>query len=211
MHVGVTYRPHDEAGSTTVTVSVDIRAADPRWATFVTRGLKFDSRGYGSGATLTELSDFQMLSNEGNARSSYSGRVVGKFQESSASRSVVSLPEITSESPNTIHADIQSATGYSAIPPRSLAISVDCGQLSPLKTVTQAAPPLAIPTQLTWEAHRRLGPIAYATFDQAEEDRSRNFLFIIAILLGTAVACLVASLQVLLKAAGLPAGSGDPR
>lgn len=50
-----------------------------------------------------------------------------------------------------------------------------------------------------WGTEDVLNPVAFVLFDQQAEDRARNQLFVIAILLGTAASCVVAALQSALR------------
>ncbi|GAB3901774.1 hypothetical protein ACFQ1S_10895 [Kibdelosporangium lantanae] len=213
MSVDVTMSPHDRVGTTEMSLRVRFTGGvgGLRWGIVLFGGLRFLP---GHGISLDGLpvnrndsaAGYQILSGFGT--SEYEGVITGSFEASSASRSVASLPSITSGSlPDRFHddlPDIMQSVGFSLFKPLSAAISVDCGTLDPLKTVTQASPPLQEPNQLSWRAQDKLGPITYATLDQGKEDRSRNVLFVVAILLGAAVACLVAALQAALKAAHMP-------
>ncbi|HEY3469979.1 MAG TPA: hypothetical protein VGL47_32945 [Amycolatopsis sp.] len=207
VNVVVSYAPRDSAGSTLLSLQVvSIGSADHRWGIALTGGLRFEPGvGTGGGVVRTDSSaGYQVLSGTQGTADFYTGTVVGSFQDSSASRSVVLLPEISSDPLGLEGIDVRPAAGFPAVRPKVLTVSVDCGVLDPLKTVTQATPPLILPNQLRWQAQDKLGPISFATFDQGDEDRARNVLFVIAILLGAAVACLVAALQALLKAAHRP-------
>jgi hypothetical protein len=207
MSVDVEYLLGDSAVSTVVGIVVHSASpTDPRWGIILSGGIRFKPEdAWGFGIVRTDLPDGrQMLTaTPGTSTGGYSGPVVGSFVASSASRSVVSLPPIS------LHAfkkvNLESADGFTTVTPKSLALSVSCGPLGPLETVTQATTPLAVPNQLLWRAEESLGPITYATLDQGNEDRSRNALFVVAILLGAAVACLVAAVQTLLKTAHKPA------
>ncbi|MFF0146082.1 hypothetical protein ATK36_0579 [Amycolatopsis sulphurea] len=204
MTVSVQYFPQDPGGSTLLSLQViSTGSADHRWGIALSGGLRFaPGNGHRAGVTRVDSAGgYQVLSGTQGTADFYNGTVVGSFQQSSASRSVVSLPPVSSDPFRLKGIDIRSATGFAAVRPRALTVHVDSGTLSPLETVTQAAPPLQVPNQLSWLGHGELGPITYATLDQGAEDRSRNVLFVVAILLGTAVACLVAALQVLIKAA----------
>ncbi|SEC66549.1 hypothetical protein SAMN04489727_4603 [Amycolatopsis tolypomycina] len=181
------------------------RLVSRAWVILLLDGLRFkvEQQQAGNGILLTDAADgSQILSGAlGQSDSTYAGFVTGSFEQSAASRSVVSLPAVHAASPRRLHqpSNVVQIVGHLLVSPRSLAISVDGGNLDPLVTVTQASPPLEVQNKLFWSAQNELVGITYSTFDQGAEDRSRNVLFVIAILLGAATACLVAAMQVLLR------------
>lgn len=75
---------------------------------------------------------------------------------------------------------------------------VESNHLGPFETVTQAIPsldPNLNPTQLQWTGGDLPFGVSYATVDQNAVDSTNNALFVFAILLGVAGACVVASIQ----------------
>jgi hypothetical protein len=75
---------------------------------------------------------------------------------------------------------------------------VQSNDLGPFEAVTQAIPPLdpnLDSTQLQWTGGEVPFGVSYATVDQNSVDSTNNALFVFAILLGVAGACVVASIQ----------------
>ena len=75
---------------------------------------------------------------------------------------------------------------------------VESNHLGPFETVTQAIPSLDSDlnsTQLQWTGGDLPFGVSYATVDQNAVDSTNNALFVFAILLGVAGACVVASIQ----------------
>ncbi|WP_410597083.1 hypothetical protein [Amycolatopsis sp. lyj-23] len=208
VNLAVKFSPGDGVGTTLLTLNVALSgSADHCWGIILSGGARLtpdDGRDM-DGITLTASSDGRqaILAAQDNP-GWYYGTIIGSVQRRTASRSVVYLPPISAELPSPVDNSPWPGAAIPAARPKSLNLTVDCGRLNPLETVTQASPPLQVSNELAWQAQNELGPIVYATLDQGKEDRSRNVLFVDAILLGAAVACLVAALQAILKAAHKP-------
>ncbi|WP_336159975.1 hypothetical protein [Amycolatopsis sp. VC5-11] len=207
MSLDVSYNRKDSGfpGAPLLSLELSLTGSnDHRWGIVLFSGARFRTgEGSGTGAITNSPSGYQVLSGVQD-HAEYSGSVVGPLEESSASRSIVSLPGIAS-APESLRElerlGVEQLAGFSPVKPKSLAIKVDGGHLDLLKTVTQAMPPLSVPSELVWRGVDRLDGVTYAILDQGEEDRARNVLFVVGILLGAAVAFLMGALQVLLKAA----------
>jgi len=78
--------------------------------------------------------------------------------------------------------------------PGGLSIGVDAGSASPLDTEITALPPLTDPGLLSWTFSTNTAP-EYKLVDQNAQDTLNSYSFALAVLLGAAGACLLASLQ----------------
>lgn len=140
---------------------------------------------------------------EDDAVSGFFGRTQKPWVAASASRIVVSLPRFSTPEPSRLDVKLHAAlTEVLKSPPRQPAhveIEFDGGGLGPMLTLTSASPPSAILGRPHWTATNELRPVTYAIFDQSAEDASRNGLFVVAILLGTAAASLVGAMQTIIQ------------
>jgi hypothetical protein len=207
VQVSFTVSSHLDSYATSMALTVKSDSVmDRRWGVVLLGGAQFESEGrVGTDVTINDsTAGYQVLSGVSKETEVYGGSVKKSFQRGAASRGVVTLPPISSGwRLRGYGAAAEQSVGFQLVQPKALNILVQCANnLS--EAITQASPPLDRPDRLTWHGHSEMD-ITYATFDQGEEDRARNILFVVAVLLGAAVACLVAALQVLLKAARRPA------
>jgi len=133
-----------------------------------------------------------------------SGQPLASYISRDATETAVSLPDfdlgsLLNTDPvtlSTIARDIDTP-GTS---PGGLSIGVDAGTVSPLNTQVTAIPALSDPYLLSWTFHTETAP-TYKLVDQNAQDSLNSYSFALAVLLGAAGACLLASLQSLVSKA----------
>ena len=141
------------------------------------------------------------------ATASIGGYSRAPFSNSTIDRTAVSLPYYGEGDVSLVDAKTKASilTALHMMPrPRGSAyftVNVTGGVLDPQQTVTESSPnqasQVANSAGLTWISHQGI-VVSYATVDQDALDANNNILFVFAILLGAAVAGLLASLQSLI-------------
>ena len=120
-----------------------------------------------------------------------------------ASRMAVTTPSFGLMSPRDLPPGLVDDVAEALERPPALAARAEvhlfAGYVGPLRTVESADPPPGHPRLLVWGTEDARHPIDFVLFDQQADDRATNQLFVIAILLGTAIPCLVHALQLALR------------
>jgi hypothetical protein len=130
-----------------------------------------------------------------DGRARFSARLRAPIAARSASRAAVTFPRYGAGSEDGLDGVrgslLTSGTGAKVYSPGSLHIALEAGFVFGLETVTQADPPLVDPRHLTWESDFGLGSVSYK-------------LFTVAIFLGTAQACLISAMQLVISGRRAP-------
>lgn len=133
---------------------------------------------------------------------SFGGRPIVPLAVQAGARTAVVMPGYSLADPThwgSLRDTIAAALGKPPARPDKVDITVDAGYAGLLRTIQNAYPPLAEPSRLLWGTEDVRNSVSFVLFDQQAEDRARNQLFVIAILLGTATSCVVAALQSALR------------
>jgi hypothetical protein len=139
-------------------------------------------------------------------RTIVSGHPVAGFERDTASRRSVGLPGYNEgflayfDDETALH--IRSLLGGEPAVPLGFSATLDCGELVSTESV-QAQPPLQDPTRLRWSGEHGVSA-AYVILDQEADDRLRNALFGIAVLLGAAASGFFSVFQSAWAAIGRP-------
>ncbi|HKS46472.1 MAG TPA: hypothetical protein VJT49_15445 [Amycolatopsis sp.] len=179
-----------------------------RWVMVLSGAARLDSQvrwGFDTGLvrmiTLPGRQQAVIGTTSGFGATEFGGYTQAPWAVTTASRAAVWLPFFASQPPSTLSEDVRSALtdalGTAPQRPARLGIEFHGGDLGPLRTLTSASPPSADPGQLIWKAPGALRAVTYVIFDQSADDVARNGLFVVAILLGTAAASLLAAMQAL--------------
>ena len=126
----------------------------------------------------------------------FTGEPIDSYVSHDATQTAVALPDFDLGSVlNTDPATLSGITRYLGAPltsPGGLSIGVDAGFVSLLNTQVTAFPALADPRFLSWTFHTETAP-TYKLVDQDAQDSLNSYSFALAVLLGAAGACLLAS------------------
>jgi hypothetical protein len=154
----------------------------------------------------TTLQDFSYYGEQlvsGVGTSSFIGHTSTSLARASSSRSAFRFPMVRKGVGGGFLQDVWRTALDTAEPsvPARLDVSFDAGLVGPDWAITQVSPPPEPDRyRLIWRSQDDLLlPIFLVQFDQQTEDLARNGFFGIAILLGTAGACLLAAMQVLIR------------
>jgi len=134
----------------------------------------------------------------------FSGQPLASYISRDATETAVSLPDFDLGSPlNTDPVTLSNIARDLDTPvtsPGGFSIGVDAGTVSPLNTQVTAIPALSDPALLSWTFQTNTAP-TYKLVDQTAQDSSNSYSFALAVILGAAGACLLASSQSLVSTA----------
>ena len=173
-----------------------------RWALVLTGAARLTAHhATTDGTRLETYPTGQVLSGVANEHKAggFGGYTLSRWSATSAARTTVSLPTFGNGPVADLDAAdervLTRALGAEPRQPEGLDIVFDGGNLGLLRSLTSASP--APRDGLVWQSRDKLERVTYVIFDQGRDDAAQAGLFVLAILLGTAAACLVGAMQAL--------------